>query len=104
MCLVSNHTNCPFLNGTKFDFICSAIRLLSNLCAARASSLVVTKFLIFSVTDGNFVCSKVVGIANGASPCISLKEVFVRSACHRLLWVNSNVNSELFHSIGCAEQ
>ena len=83
--LVSSHTNCPFLNGIKLDLIRSAMRLHANSCAANASSLVVTRFLIFSAMDGNFVCSKVVGIASGALPCMSSNEVFVRSACRRLL-------------------
>jgi hypothetical protein len=52
----------------KFNLILSAMRLLANLCAANASSLLVTKFLILSATDGNFVFSKVVGIATGALP------------------------------------
>jgi Zinc knuckle len=54
-----------FLNETKFDLILSAMRLLANSCAASASSLLVTRFLIFSATDGNFVFLKVVGIATG---------------------------------------
>ena len=101
---MSNHTNCPFLNGVKFDFICSAIRLRANSCAASASSRLVTKFFILSATDGNLVFSKLVGIASGASPCMSSKEVCVLSACRQLLWVNSSVDNEFFHSVGCAEQ
>ena len=101
---MSSHTICPFLNGVKFDFIRSAIQLRANSCAASASSRLVTRFFIFSATDGNLVFSKLVGIASGASPCINSKEVCVLSACRRLLWVNSRVDNKFFHSVGWAEQ
>ena len=96
---MSSHTICPFLNGVKFDFIHSAIQLCANSCAANASSRLVTKFFIFLATDGNLVFLKLVGIASGALPCISSKEVCVRSACLQLLWVNSRVDNEFFHSV-----
>ena len=81
------------------DFICSAIRLLASSCAANASSLLVTRFFIFSATDGNLVFLKLVGIASGASSCMSSKEVCVLSACCQLLWVSSSVDNEFFHSV-----
>ena len=106
---MSSHTICPFLNGVKFDFICSAIQLhansyATNSYAANASSQLVTRFFIFLATDGNLVFLKLVGIASGASPCISSKEVCVLSVCCQLLWVNSKVDNEFFHSVGLAEQ
>jgi hypothetical protein len=61
----------------KFDLILSTMQLLANSCAANASSLLVTKFLILSATDGNFVFLKVVGIATGALPFINLNNVWV---------------------------
>jgi hypothetical protein len=73
------------LNGTKFNLILSAMRLLANSCAANASSLLVTKFLILSATDGNFVFLKVVGIATGALPFINLNDVWVQSVCRQFL-------------------
>jgi hypothetical protein len=88
----------------KFDLILSAMQLLASLCAANASSLLVTRFLIFSATDGNFVFSKVVRIATGASPFFSSNDIWVQSACCQLLWVNSIMDREFFHSVGCAEQ
>jgi hypothetical protein len=53
------------------------MQLLASSCAANASSLLVTRFLIFSATDGNFVFSKVVGIATGASPFINSNDVWI---------------------------
>jgi hypothetical protein len=53
--------------------ICCKWRIVT--CAANASSLLVTRFLIFLATNGNFVFSKVVSIATGALPFISLNEV-----------------------------
>src|ERR1700735_2062445 len=91
MFLVSNQTLSPFLNGIKVSFLLSIILLLASSCAARASSQSASKCFIFSSIDGNFVCSKEVGIAMGESPNISSKGVFCRSACHLLLWVNSKV-------------
>jgi hypothetical protein len=90
------------LNGTKFDLILSAMQLLASLCAANASSLLVTRFLIFLATDGNFVFLKVVGIATGALPFINPNDVWIQSACHQLLWVNSSMDRE--YLVGCAEQ
>jgi hypothetical protein len=92
------------LNGTKFDLILSAMRLLANSCAANALSLLVTRFLIFSATDGNFVFSKVAGIATEALPFINLNDVWIQSACRQFLWVNSSMDREFFHLVGCAEQ
>jgi hypothetical protein len=63
------------LNGTKFDLILSAMQLLASSGAANASSLLVTRFLIFLATDGNFVFLKVVGIATRALPFISSNDV-----------------------------
>jgi hypothetical protein len=53
------------------------MQLRASLCAANASSQLVTKFLIFSATDENFVFLKVVGIATEASPFISSNDVHV---------------------------
>jgi hypothetical protein len=53
------------------------MQLLASSCAANASFLLVTRFLIFSATDGNFVFSKVVGIATGASPFINSNDVWI---------------------------
>jgi hypothetical protein len=80
------------------------MQLLASSCAANASSLLVTRFLIFLETDGNFVFLKVIGIATGALPFINLNDVWIQSACRRLLWVNSSVDKEFFHAVGCAEQ
>jgi hypothetical protein len=80
------------------------MRLLASSCAATAFSLLVTVFLIYSATDGNFVFLKVIGIATGALPFINLNDVLIRSACHQLLWVNSSMDEEFFYSVGCAEQ
>jgi hypothetical protein len=61
----------------KFDLILSAMQLLASSCAANASSLLVTRFLIFSTTDGIFVFSKVIEIATGAFPFINSNEVWI---------------------------
>jgi hypothetical protein len=61
----------------KFNLILSAMRLLASLCAANAPSLLVTRYLIFLATDGNFVFSKVVGIATGALLFINSNDVWI---------------------------
>jgi hypothetical protein len=77
ICFQMSRVQPDHLSFLEFDLILSAMRLLANSCAANASSLLVTKFLIFSATDGNFVFSKVVGIATEASPFINLNDVWV---------------------------
>src|SRR5271156_4742966 len=104
MFLVSSQTLSPFLNGVKVFFLRSAIRLLASLCAASASSLSANSHFIFSSIVGYFVCSKEVGIAIGESPNISSKGVFCRSACLRLLCVNSIIVKDFVHVSGWEEQ
>ena len=104
MCLVSSHTFCPCLNGVNVLFLLSAIRLLANSCAAKASSLSLIIFFIFSSIEGYFVCSNVVRIAIGDSPYNSSKGVHSQSACRLLLCVNSKIGITFGHSSGCEEQ
>ena len=54
-------------------FFCSAILVLANSWAARASSQLANSCLSLSSIAGNFVFSNVDGNALGDSPCISLK-------------------------------
>ena len=104
ICLVSNHTFCPCLNGMNILFFLSAIRLLANSCAARASSLSLIILFIFSSIEGYFVHVNVVGIAIGDSPYSNSNGVCNRSACHLLLWVNSRIDITFGQSSGCEEQ
>ena len=85
ICLVSNHTFCPSLNGVNVLFFLLAIRLLASSCAARASSLSLIILFIFSSIEGYLVCSNVVGIAIGDSLYNSSNGVRSQSACHLLL-------------------
>ena len=104
MCLVSNHTFCPCLNGVNVLFFLLAICLLANLCAARASSLSLIILFIFSSIEGYFVCVNVVGIAIGDSLYNNSNGVHSRSACRLLLWVNSRIGITFGQSSECEEQ
>ena len=93
----SNQTFCPFSNGVNVSFLLPAMHVLANSWAARASSQFFIKLFIFSSIDGYFVCLKAKGIATGVVPSISSKGVWVQSACHWLLCVNSIVKSIFDH-------
>jgi len=85
MFLESSHTLSPFLNGVKVDFCRSAMHVLASSCAASASSWFLIWVFILSSTAGYFVFSNESGRVFGDSPKMSLKGVFIRSACHWLL-------------------
>jgi len=89
MFLESSHTLSPFLNGIKVDFHRSAMRVVASSCAASASSRFLIKVFILSSTAGYFMFSNESERVIGDSPNMSLKGVFIRSACCRLLCVNS---------------
>ena len=88
------------MNGVKEDDLRLAILARASSCAARASSLSVIIRFIFSSIDGNFVCRNVIGMEIGLSPRMSLNGVCGRSACLRLLCVNSRVLRDLCQSSG----
>ena len=98
--LESNQTLSPFLNGMKVDFRLSAMRVCASSCAAMASSRFFIKVFIRSSTAGYFVFSNESGKAIGFSPNMSSKGVFIRSACLRLLCVNSSKWRAVVHSSG----
>ena len=89
-----------FFKWNKVDCFRFTILVLTNLCAAKASSLSCIMCFIFSLKFGSFVCWNVTGMEIGLSPRISLKGVCFHSACLLLLCVNSIVVREFSQSLG----
>ena len=101
---VSSQTCCPCLNPVNLFFRHSAILFQVSLCAANASSWSFWSYWSLSLTEGNLVFSKDVGIATGDDPSINSNAIRCWSECQWLLWVNSIVLMDLCQILGFDEQ